>query len=120
MCKGLRAGRGGQQQCFILKWRVFTGVDNKNFFSYFGKKSGFTYYCDAKAKAPWQYNKQKKFFATFDNKKSIGEKTDFIQKHNLGGKMFWELSLDKSINGLVDAIKKGLLKELWLLAKIAR
>ena len=73
-----------------------------------------------KLKHPGKYNKQKKFFATFDNKKSIGEKTDFIQKHNLGGKMFWELSLDKSSNGLVDAIKKGLLKELWLLAKIAR
>ena len=86
------------------------GVDYKNFSTYFGKNSGFKYYWDAKAKAPWQYNKEKKLFATFDDKKSISAKTNFIRKNNLGGIMFWELSLDKSSDGLVGAIKKGLAK----------
>jgi len=86
------------------------GVDYKNFATYFGKNSGFIYYWDAKAKAPWQYNKETKLFATFDDKKSISAKTNFIRKNNLGGIMFWELSLDKNSNGLVDEIKKGLAK----------
>jgi len=84
------------------------GVDYKNFSTYFGDTTGFTYHWDDKAKAPWQYNKTKKLFATFDDEKSIAAKTAFIRKHKLGGIMFWELSLDKSSNGLVNAINKGL------------
>jgi chitinase len=93
----------------LYKSGVFLqGVNYKEFSTYFGTGTGFTYYWDDKAKAPWQYNKAKKLFATFDDEKSIGAKTNFIRKNKLGGIMFWELSLDKGSNGLVAAIKKGL------------
>jgi chitinase len=86
------------------------GVDYKNFATYFNQQSGFTYHWDEKANAPWQYNKTKKLFATFDDEKSIAAKTNFIRENKLGGIMFWELSLDKGQSGLVDVITKGLAK----------
>jgi chitinase len=82
----------------------------KNFAFYFSDSSGFTYHWDKKAKAPFQYNQQKKLFATFDDKRSIGEKSKFIRKKKLGGMMFWELSEDVPVNGLVDEIHKTLRK----------
>ena len=86
------------------------GVDYKNFPTYFTDTSGFKYYWDENSKAPFQYNASKKLFATFDDKRSIAAKTDYIKKNKLGGIMFWELSLDKTKDGLVDAMVKGLSK----------
>ncbi len=82
----------------------------KNFSTFFSDSSGFIYHWDKKAKAPFQYNPQKKLFATFDDKRSIGEKSKFIRKKKLGGIMFWELSEDLPVNGLVDEIHKVLRK----------
>ena len=82
----------------------------KNFSTYFSDSSGFIYHWDKKAKAPYQYNPQKKLFATFDDKRSIGEKSKFIRRKKLGGIMFWELSEDLPANGLVDEIHKALRK----------
>jgi len=84
------------------------GVNYKNFPTYFSDTSGFKYYWDESSKAPWRYNAKKKLFATFDDKKSITAKTDYIKKNKLGGIMFWELSVDKTKDGLVDAVVKGL------------
>lgn len=78
------------------------GVAFKNFPTYFSDSSGYHYYWDKKAKAPYQYNADKKLFATFDDERSIKEKIKFIKRKKLGGIMFWELSEDKSTNGLVD------------------
>ena len=68
------------------------GVAFKNFPAYFSDTSGYRYYWDKKAKAPFQYNADKKLFATFDDERSIKEKTRFIRRKKLGGIMFWELS----------------------------
>jgi len=84
------------------------GVSYKNFNNYFSDTSGFTHYWDKKAKAPYQYNKIKNLFATFDDPESIGEKTKFVRRKKLGGVMFWELSDDKFSEGLVDAVEEGL------------
>jgi len=84
------------------------GVAYKNFPAYFSDTSGFVYFRDKKAKAPYQYNQQKKLFATFDDKWSIAEKSKFVRKKKLGGIMFWELSEDQPQNGLVDEIDKVL------------
>ena len=84
------------------------GVAYKNFVDYFSDSSGFTYHWDKKAKAPFQYNQQNKLFATFDDKRSIGEKSKFIRWKKLGGIMFWELGEDLPVNGLVDEIHKTL------------
>lgn len=88
--------------------KFLKAVPFKDFTAYFSSNSGFTYYWDKKAKAPYQYNPQKKLFATFDDERSIGEKTKFIRQKKLGGIMFWELTEDKTSGGLVDAIGKGL------------
>lgn len=86
------------------------GVGYNNFATYFSDTSGFTYYWDKKAKAPYQYNASKKLFATFDDKRSIGEKSKFIRRKKLGGIMFWELSNDLPANGLLDEIHFQLVK----------
>ena len=84
------------------------GVSYKNFDTYFSDTTGFKYYWDKKAKAPYQYSKTAKLFATFDNPQSIEEKAKFVRRKKLGGIMFWELSDDKYAEGLVDAIAEDL------------
>ncbi len=84
------------------------GVSYKNFDNFFTDSMGFKNYWDKKAKAPYQYSASKNLFATFDDPKSIGEKTKFVRRKKLGGVMFWELSDDKFSGGLVDEIKMGL------------
>jgi chitinase len=69
--------------------------------------SGYTLYFDSTAMAPYAYNVKKKLFATFDDPFSITLKTKYALKKGLGGIMFWELSLDKRKNGLLEAIDKA-------------
>ncbi|MEI9957378.1 MAG: glycosyl hydrolase family 18 protein [Ferruginibacter sp.] len=61
------------------------GVSYKNFDTYFSDSTGFKYYWDKKAKAPYQYDKTAKLFATFDNQHSIEEKAKFVRRKKLGG-----------------------------------
>ena len=84
------------------------GVAFKNFSSYFSDSSGYRYYRDKKAKAPYQYNRTKKLFATFDDEWSARQKAKFVRRKKLGGIMFWELSEDKNASGLVDVIYNSL------------
>jgi len=86
------------------------GVSFSEFAKYFSDTSGFKYYWDRKAKAPYQYNPAKHLFATFDDERSIKEKTKFIRQKKLGGIMFWELVQDKNENGLVAEMYDGLRK----------
>ena len=84
------------------------GVSYSEFATYFSDTSGYKYYWDKKAKAPYQYNAAQKLFATFDDKHSIKEKTKFIRRKKLGGIMFWELVQDAKEGGLVEEMSKGL------------
>jgi chitinase len=84
------------------------GVAYKDLKTYVLDSSGYKYYWDKKSKAPYQYNKTRHLFATFDDKRSIKEKTKFIRRKKLGGIMFWELSQDLPVNGLTDEIYKNL------------
>ena len=68
--------------------------------------SGFVYHWDTTAHAPWRYNASKKLFITFDDERSIAEKTKFVIDKELGGIMFWELGEDLYKDGLLDAIYK--------------
>lgn len=88
--------------------KFLTTVKYRDFTRYFADTSGFQYYWDKNANAPFQYNKSKKLFATFDDKRSIEAKTKFIRKKKLGGIMFWELSLDEPQDGLVEKMHSGL------------
>ncbi|HSD08669.1 glycoside hydrolase family 18 protein [Flavobacterium sp.] len=80
------------------------GVNFKDYETTFTKENGWNHYWDAKAKAPYWYNEKEKSFATGDDITSVKEKTNYAIKKKLGGIMFWELTLDKSQNGMVDAI----------------
>lgn len=101
--------------------RVFSGVEPVNnglyqkgkFTSYINYKdfdkilstdAGYQQYWDNKAKAPYAYNSSSKTFATFDNLRSVYEKTKYAKARKLGGVMFWELSGDKESGGLLDMI----------------
>jgi chitinase len=86
------------------------GVAFYDFKNYFNDTSGFKYYWDDKAKAPYQYNKTQKLFATFDDQRSIKEKTKFIRRKKLGGIMFWELIQDLKKEGLVEVMEQELNK----------
>ena len=88
--------------------KFLRSVQYKDFSSYFADSSGFRYYWDKKAKAPYRYSVSKKLFATFDDKRSLEAKTKFIKKKKLGGIMFWELSENEPKDGLVEKIHQGL------------
>ena len=83
----------------------FSGyVNYKDFEKTFSAEAGYKQYWDNKAKAPYAYNPATKTFATFDNLRSVMEKTKYAKARNLGGVMFWELSGDKESGGLLDMI----------------
>ncbi len=84
------------------------GVSYFDFTNYFSDTSGYKYYWDKKAKAPYQYNAAKKLFATFDDERSIKAKTTFLRRKKLGGIMFWQLLDDRKENGLVDEMYRRL------------
>lgn len=84
------------------------GVAFSDFTNYFNDTSGYIYYWDKKSKAPYQYNRTKNLFATFDDKRSIMEKTKFIRRKKLGGIMFWELIQDLKEGGLVEEMERNL------------
>lgn len=83
----------------------FSGyVNYKDFDKELSADSGYHQYWDNKAKAPYAYNSSTKTFATFDNLRSVYEKTKYAKARNLGGIMFWELTGDKESGGLLDMI----------------
>jgi chitinase len=70
-------------------------------------KNGFRYYWDELAKAPYLYNSADKLFITYDDKRSVQEKMKYVREQNLGGIMFWELSLDLPQQGLLHEILRS-------------
>ncbi len=101
--------------------RVFEGVDSvghglnrpgkfksfipyKHFSTSITPELGYTFYWDDVAKAPYAYNADKKLFATFDDSLSLDLKTRYALDKGLNGIMFWELTLDKPEQGLLQAI----------------
>ena len=93
--------------------KFLRGVSYSNFEKILSTDSGFVYHWDKKAAAPYLYHPGKKWFATFDDPKSIALKTSYAIRKKLNGIMFWQLAEDKFTNGLLDVIdetKKKLLK----------
>lgn len=82
------------------------GIDFKNLSSEINPEKGFIYYWDNAAKAPYQYNAEKKLYFTYDDKRSIALKTKYAIDYKLDGIMFWELGCDLEKNGLLDEIVK--------------
>lgn len=86
----------------------------KDFIGYneFPKKlsadSGYVMHWDSTANAPYAYNASHQLFATFDNKRSIEAKTNYVVSQNLGGIMFWQLGHDTAKDGLLQTIHQTL------------
>jgi chitinase len=70
----------------------------------FTAANGYSYYWDEVAKAPYLYNRAQKLFVTYDDKRSIQAKTQYVIDKKLGGIMFWQLTEDTFKDGLLDAI----------------
>lgn len=71
---------------------------------FFAENPGFETFWDDEAQAPYAYNADSMWFATFDDSLSISLKTQYVQEQGLGGIMFWQLSSDKPEGGLLEAI----------------
>jgi len=69
-------------------------------------KNGFVKYWDDVAKSPYIFNAEKKIFISYDDERSIKEKTDYIKKNNLRGAMFWEYEDDPKENLLTVLAKE--------------
>lgn len=76
----------------------------------FSKSGGFKKFWDKGAQAPYGYNKKLHEFITFDNKKSLILKTRYAKSQGLRGIMFWQITLDKQENGLLQAIYDAKMK----------
>lgn len=83
-------------------------IPYRTFPSTLAKVDGYASYWDETAKASYSYNASKKLFATYDDSLSIDLKTKYALDKGLNGIMFWELTLDKPENGLLDAIDNAL------------
>lgn len=79
-------------------------VDYKTINSSLNNENGYEQFYDTVAQAPYMYNASKRLFVTYDDTTSVRLKTFYAIKNVLDGIMFWELSLDKPNNGLLDAI----------------
>lgn len=80
------------------------GVSSRDYKKFFLPESGYKYYWDDEAKAPYYYNSGTKKLVTFDDPRSISLKTAYVIDHKLNGVMFWELNDDPYSNGLLDVI----------------
>ena len=74
------------------------GIGHSNFDE---QTKGYEFYWDSIAKAPYAYNKENKLFFTYDDKKSVRIKSEYVKENNLGGIMFWQLMNDKKSGGLL-------------------
>ena len=81
-------------------------VAYRNFQKYFDPAEGFATFWDSTAQAPYIYNARKRIFATFDDARSVALKTRYAITGKLAGIMFWELTGDTPVEGLLEAIDK--------------
>ncbi len=81
-------------------------IAHKQFNKSLAGEDGFVFYRDTVAQAPYAYNAVTKTFATFDDSISIQKKTHYAKQKGLKGIMFWELTLDKQSDGLLDIIHR--------------
>ncbi|CAN5292200.1 glycoside hydrolase family 18 protein [soil metagenome] len=87
--------------------KFIRGVQRNQLDKVVSQDSGFVRYWDEAAHAPYAYNSQKKLFITYDDERSVKEKTEYVIERGLGGIMFWQLRGDLYQNGLLDAIDKA-------------
>lgn len=83
------------------------GFSHKDIDTVLAPTSGFTTYWDDVACAPYAIHREKKWLASYDDRRSIALKTRYARKNNLGGIMFWQLYDDSFHKGLLDVIDQN-------------
>ena len=68
----------------VARWKILEEM----------KSGKFQEFYDESAKASYLWNAQDRIFISWETPKEIEAKVNFIKKHQLGGAMFWEYSLD--------------------------
>ena len=70
------------------------------------QSGNYTRYWDDQAKVPWLYSPTEHggHFISYDDEESIQHKVDFVQQHELGGVMIWEITADRN-GGLLDVLQ---------------
>jgi chitinase len=95
---------------------VFDGFTvYKNYQQRFAKENGYTCYWDDTAKAPYCFNATQKLFATFDDERSVADKTTYAIDKKLNGLLIWELRQDDDQQRLLKAIRDTIEKALNLM-----
>lgn len=85
----------------------FKSMINYNKFStVLSPEKGFKIYWDDVAKAPYAYNAAEKLFVTYDDKRSMELKTNYVVDQRLNGIMFWEITNDTYSDGLLETIDR--------------
>lgn len=82
----------------------------RNLEDQYNKSTGYEYYWDSTAQAPYMYNPKLRSFISYDNMQSVRLKTRYAIEHKIGGIMFWKLNGDKYEKGLLDAIHQEKIK----------
>lgn len=82
------------------------GFDYKHHDEELIAEKGWQYYYDEEAQAPYWYNATERKYATGDDNRSVAAKTRYAIDNGLGGIMFWELTLDKESDGLLQVISE--------------
>jgi chitinase len=87
--------------------QFFRGVSYREQATWLSADSGWVYHWDPAARAPWSYNAQKKWMASYDDTASVRLKTLYAIQKGLGGVMFWQLTEDHFFSdGLLDVIDR--------------
>jgi chitinase len=95
---GVNTTTGLYQPCKFEK-----GISWKNINMDSLKQAGFVAMWDDVAKAPYMYNAATRELMTYDDPKSMADKTQYVKDMKLNGIMFWQLA-DDAPAGLLDVI----------------
>lgn len=69
------------------------------------QESDYSYYWHPEARVPWLYSEADNRFISYDDSRSIKEKTKYTVDNDFGGMMCWELTQDPS-NTLLETIDR--------------
>ncbi|WP_049971740.1 glycoside hydrolase family 18 protein [Haladaptatus cibarius] len=70
-------------------------------------QSDYEYHWHPDAKVPWLYSTVENTFISYDNVRSISNKSNYVKNNGFGGAMCWELSQDPS-NTLIEEMHSAL------------
>lgn len=90
-------------------WQNAGSVHYTDIASIYVNDDDYTYAYDERAGVPYLYKNDGSEFISYDNRRSIIEKSEYIIEQGLAGMMYWENGLDTT-GALLDAMRTGLEK----------